>query len=140
MQIEKEIVEKLLDQLNEYISDIENMNFTEDDLYKKRDIEHLLSHRLHIAVEICIDIANHIVSALEIPGRESASDVIMLLGTNNIVEEAFAEKFIEAPKLRNLLIHGYDNIDYRMLYKDYRNDLSDLKEFARQIKKYLEKN
>jgi len=27
-----------------------------------------------------------------------------------------------------------------MLYKDYKNDLADLKEFARQIKEYLEKN
>jgi len=140
MPIDKEIIENHLDQLKDYIADIENMDFSEESLVKDRDIQHLLSHRMHIAVEVCIDIATHITSALELPGRNSAVDVILLLGKKGILTKEFSEKFQQAPKLRNLLIHGYDNIDYRMLYKDYKNDLADLKEFARQIKEYLEKN
>ncbi|KKQ42938.1 MAG: hypothetical protein US60_C0010G0027 [Microgenomates group bacterium GW2011_GWC1_37_8] len=140
MPIDKEIIENHLDQLKDYIADIENMDFSEESLVKDRDIQHLLSHRMHIAVEVCIDIATHIASALELPGRNSAVDVILLLGKKGILTKEFSEKFQQAPKLRNLLIHGYDNIDYRMLYKDYKNDLADLKEFARQIKEYLEKN
>lgn len=139
MPIEKEIIEKLLDELKDYIYDIENMNFSETELLGKRDIQHLLNHRLHTAVEICIDIAMHIASSLELPGRENAQDVILLLGKNKIIPEKLAEEFQKAPRLRNLLIHGYAKIDYSFLFKDYKKDLEDIKSFASEVRKYLEK-
>lgn len=139
MPIDKEIIRKLLDELKDYLSDIENMNFAENDLLESRDIQHLLSHRLHMAVEVSIDIAMHMASALELPGRESATDVIMLLGKEGIISNDLAERLEKAPKLRNLLIHGYAKIDYRFLFRDYKKDIQDLKEFALEIKNYLDK-
>jgi len=140
MPIDQEILDQLLNQLKDYISYIENMDFTRDELMEDVDIQHLLSHRIHMAVEICIDMAMHVASALELPERDSAVDVIRLLGKHGILTKKFAEKFQKAPKLRNLLIHGYAKIDYRLLYKDYKDELKDLKEFAGQINKYLEKS
>lgn len=140
MPIDKEILSQLLSQLKDYISYIENMNFTKEELVDDVDIQHLLSHRMHMAVEICIDMAMHIASALELPERDSAVDVIRLLGKHKILERKFADKFQKAPKLRNLLIHGYAKVDYQLLYKDYKADVKDLKEFARQINEYLEKS
>lgn len=137
MPIEKEIIVKLLDELKDYIYDIENMSFTQEDLLGERDIQHLLNHRLHTAVEICIDIAMHIASSLELPGRGNAQDVILLLGKNKIISKKLAEEFQKAPRLRNLLIHAYAKIDYSFLFRDYKKDLADIKQFATEIKKYL---
>ncbi len=137
MPINKEIINRLLEQLKDYIYDLENMEFTQNELLENRDIQHLLNHRLHMAVEVTIDIAMHIASALELPDRDSAIDVISLLGQHKIIEQNFAEEFKKAPKLRNLLIHGYASVDYELLYKDYKNDLKEIKEFARQIKEYI---
>lgn len=138
MPVERQIIGKLLDQLKDYIFDIENMSFDEADLLQNRDIQHLLNHRLHTAVEICIDIAMHITSALELPGRESAIDVIQLLGKNKIISAKLSEEFQKAPRLRNLLVHGYTQIDYSFLFRDYRKDLRDIKQFAAEIKKYID--
>ncbi|OGG02138.1 hypothetical protein A2W14_02755 [Candidatus Gottesmanbacteria bacterium RBG_16_37_8] len=138
MPINKTIILDLLEKLQEYLFDLENMNFTLDELEENRDIQHLINHRLHTAVEICIDIAMHIASALELPGRDSAIDVILLLGKKGIINKKLAEEFQKAPKLRNLLIHGYARVDYRLLFKDYHQDISQMKEFALQIKKYIE--
>lgn len=137
MPIESEIVEKLLEELKDYIYDIENMDFREAELLENRDIQHLLNHRLHTAVEICIDIAMHIASALELPGRESAIDVISLLGKNKIISKKLSVEFQKAPRLRNLLIHGYAKIDYSFLFRDYKKDILDIKLFASEIKYYL---
>lgn len=139
MPIEKEMLEKLLDELKDYIYDIENMNFGENELLENRDIQHLLNHRLHTAVEICIDIAMHIASAMELPGRESAIDVILLLGKNNVISKNLSGRFQKAPRLRNLLIHGYTKVDYSYLFRDYKTDLEDIKEFASEIKTFLDK-
>ncbi len=138
MPIEKEIIEKLLDELKDYIYDIENMNFSESELLRERDIQHVLNHRLHTAVEICIDIAMHIASSLELPGRENAQDVILLLGKHKVISKDLAEEFQKAPRLRNLLIHGYAKVDYSFLFRDYRKDVNDIKRFASEIRKFLQ--
>lgn len=139
MPIDKTIIYNLLEELQDYIYDLENMNFTISELEENRDIQHLINHRLHTAVEICIDIAMHIASALELPGRDSAIDVILLLGKEDIISRKLAAQFQKAPKLRNLLIHGYARVDYQMLFRDYKDDISQMKQFAYQIKEYLEK-
>lgn len=137
MPINKEVINGLLVELEDYISDIENMRFDENALAENRDIQHLLNHRLHTAVEICIDIAMHIASALELPGRDNAVEVIKLLGKNGIISQKLANEFQKAPRLRNLLIHGYAKVDYSFLFRDYRKDLADIKNFAAEIKNYL---
>lgn len=139
MPINKTIILKLLEELQGYLYDLENMNFSLAELEKNRDVQHLLNHRLHTAVEICIDIAMHIVSALELPGRDTAIDVMNLLGKKRVISRKLAESFQKAPKLRNLLIHGYARVDYRLLFRDLKQDISEIKEFAREIKSYLDK-
>ena len=138
MPVNKILLTDLLEKLAEYLYDLENMNFTLAELERERDIQHLINHRLHTAVEICIDIAMHIASALELPGRDSATDVIFLLGQKGIIGKKLAEEFQKAPKLRNLLIHGYAKVDYSLLFRDYKEDVAQMKEFAFQIKKYLD--
>jgi len=138
MPINKTIILDLLEKLQEYLYDLENMNFTLSELEENRDIQHLINHRLHTAVEICIDIAMHIASALELPGRDSAIDVILLLGKKGIISKKLAGEFQKAPKLRNLLIHGYARVDYHLLFKDYKSDITQMKEFAREIKKSID--
>lgn len=139
MPIDKTIIYNLLEELQDYIYDLENMNFTISELEENRDIQHLINHRLHTAVEICIDIAMHIASALELPGRDSAIDVILLLGKKQIISQKLATEFQKAPRLRNLLIHGYARVDYQMLFRDYKDDITQMKQFAYQIKVYLDK-
>jgi uncharacterized protein YutE (UPF0331/DUF86 family) len=41
--------------------------------------------------------------------------------------------------LRNVLVHEYTGIDYRLLYSYLMNRLDDLREFAHRISLYLEK-
>ena len=139
MPIDKTIINNLLEELQGYIYDLENMHFTLFELEENRDIQHLINHRLHTSVEICIDIAMHIASALELPGRDSAIDVILLLGKEHIISQKLAKEFQKAPKLRNLLIHGYARVDYQMLFRDYKDDISQMKQFAFQINEYLDK-
>ena len=138
MPINKAIINELLEKLKDYIYDLERMNFTLAELEESRDIQHLVNHRLHIAVEICIDIAMHIASALELPGRDSAVDVILLLGQQGILPKKLAASFQKAPKLKNLLIHGYAKVDYKQLFRDLKSDLSEIKKFAQAIKLYLD--
>lgn len=47
-------------------------------------------------------------------------------------------KDLVAKKLDFLVVHGYNDFDFKLLFKDYKQDLKDLRQFGAEILKYLE--
>lgn len=138
MKVNKELLSKKLSFLNEQISKIENMDFEEQDLLEDQDIQDLLTFRLQQAVETCIDISTHTIASLNLSRQETAKDAFLLLGEKGIIDKELASKMGKASDFRNRVVHGYNNFDYSMLFKDYKEDLGDLKTFASQILSFLE--
>jgi uncharacterized protein YutE (UPF0331/DUF86 family) len=50
----------------------------------------------------------------------------------------FAQKFQEAAKLRNILVHMYTEIDKAVMSDVLENNLDDFEEYARYIAIYLQ--
>ena len=140
MTIQKTTIKNLLNQLGEYFYFIENMNIgSEKELLGNHDIQHLLERRLHIAIEISIDIAAHLAESHRLPGRETAKSVFEILGKRKIISKNIAEKMQKAIGFRNILVHEYGKIDHSQIFRDYKEDLNDLHQFAREVVKFLDK-
>ena len=127
------IIQKLLEQLEEHLLTIERMSFTLEELLGDLDVQHLIERRLHLSIEICIDVASHLAAELKLPGREKASDLFPLLGKNRIITNKLSQKLAKAVGFRNILVHEYAKIDHHLVYHYYQEDLDDLRQFARQI-------
>lgn len=140
MVIDKILIEKKLDVLKDFILQIEEMNFSEEKLSEKKDIQQLLSFRLQQAIETTIDITTHIIAELSLDRQETAKDALELLKKEKIISSSLAKNLSLACGFRNLVVHGYQKIDFRKLFYNYKKDLNDLREFARQIHNFLEKN
>lgn len=139
MPIDKELIAKKLDFLNAHLSAVERMDFIEDSFVENADIHDLVTFRLQQAVETCIDIAAHIITELDIPRKETAKDAFLLLGEKKIITKELAGKLGKAADFRNRVVHGYNNFDFHLLFKDYKDDLNDLRQFAVEIFHFLEK-
>jgi uncharacterized protein YutE (UPF0331/DUF86 family) len=140
MGIEIKVIEDLLDQLELYLSLLERMEIPSNaELIDDYDIQHLLSHRLHTAVEICIDIAAHIVSGLKLGGYQESVDIFQLLVRNKIIDKSLFEKVKDAVGERNILVHKYAKVDYPLVVRNLEKDIGDLRNFAAQIYIFLEK-
>lgn len=93
MAIERRTVEELLDQLELYIGLLERMDLPSTaEIDRDIDAQHLLNHRLHTAVETCIDIASHIASAKKLGGYQEAVDVFKLLAQHQIIGGGLFDK------------------------------------------------
>lgn len=139
MPINKNLVGKKLDFLNRHLSAIERMEFNEQGFVADEDIHDLIIFRLQQAVETCIDIANHLVNSLDLPRKETAKDLFLLLGERKLISPKLAAKMGRATDFRNRVVHGYNDFDYRLLFKDYKEDVADLRQFGKEIFKLLEK-
>lgn len=138
MAINKEVVEALLEKLQEYLGRVEVMDFSKEELTNNVDIQDMLTHRLHTAVEVCVDIGNHLAAGLKLPGRAAAKDVFGLLAGHGLISSEVAEAMQGAIGFRNIIVHEYDEVDFEMVYKDYQQDVADMKAFARDVLGYLE--
>lgn len=139
MHISKDLIFKKLDFLNDQIHKIESMNFDQDLFVGDADIHDLIVFRLQQAVETCIDIATHIIAGLDAPQKETAKDAFLYLGEKKIIDKKLALKMGKAADFRNRVVHGYNDFDFRLLFKDYKKDIKDLRQFGAEILKFLEK-
>ena len=139
MVINRNLVEKKLVILGDFIRQIDQMDFDEIGLTEEKDIQQLLSFRLQQAVETAIDIATHLLAGLSLERKETAKDVFELMGKEKIISAELAKNMMLACDFRNLVVHGYQKIDFHRLFYDYKEDLEDLREFARQINNFLNK-
>jgi uncharacterized protein YutE (UPF0331/DUF86 family) len=103
----------------------------------KRDeiLEHALLHAMQNCISAIIDIAQHIVSEKSGRAPESYSDAIRELGVLGVLEQKFAEEFCRVAKLRNVLVHLYDNVDTDFLFSLVPTLIKDTQSFVRQLDK-----
>lgn len=139
MAIDKQLISYKLKFLDRQLTKIERMEFDLEDLQSNTDIQDLITFRLQQSVETCIDIATHVLSALNIPRKETAKDAFLVLGKEGIINEKLAERMGKAADFRNRVVHGYNDFDFSLLFKDYRDDVADLRKFGQEIIKYLQK-
>lgn len=135
-----EIASKL-EMLRKYVGILRN--------YQKHGIEDLeeditfrgaVERYLEVALECALDMGEMIISAERLEKPESYREVIELLGKNNILPREFSEKFAPAAGFRNILVHGYAEVDVEKLYEFLQNNLEDFDEFSKHVAKYLEKS
>lgn len=138
MLINRALISKKLDFLNNYLRKIEGMDFSEKVFIEDADIHDLVVFRVQQAVETCIDIAAHIIAGLDAPQKETAKDAFRFLGEKGIIDKELSLKMGQAADFRNRAVHGYNDFDFKMLFKDYKEDLKDLRRFGAEIVKYLD--
>lgn len=140
MAIKRELIEKKLYNLKDFLKRIEAMNFDLQELLEDPDTQDLLVFRFQQAVEICVDIATHIIAGLDLPRKETAKDAVLLLGEEKIISKKLTSRLGEAIDFRNIVVHHYDDVfNFEILFKDYRNNLDDLRQFAKEVFTFLEK-
>lgn len=136
-RIEERITEirKRLRQLKETAEKVVEEKFLTDTV-----MVDAVERRLQIAIQACMDIANHIVAqmALEKPKIDD-KEIFLILGKHKIISEDLAKKLTAMAGMRNILVHQYLEIQSEKVYHAIKYDLSDIEEFVTQIQKFLDR-
>ncbi len=141
MAIDRETIINLLEYLDAEIRVIEKSKVTRDMLDEKENrlFTDATKHRMQIAVEIVINLAEHIVAGLNLGKPEFAKELFPLLGQEKIIDNELSEKLSKSVGLRNILVHMYRNVDLGILADSATVGLNDLRDFAKTINDFLEK-
>ena len=128
-------IRKRLTILDKNFKGLPESKFLEDERLNAEAERHL-----QIAIQACIDIANHIVAALglERPAKETA-EAFYSLAKEGIVPDDFVNTMVKITGYRNVLVHGYLEVNRHETYLNIQKRLPDLSKFATYIEEFLEK-
>lgn len=95
---------------------------------------------LQTAIQACIDISNHIIASLGLKKpTEDTAETFRILYKEGILPEEFAKTMVSITGYRNILVHGYLEVEREETYNNINYHLSDLAKFAKYIEEFLEK-
>ena len=107
-----------------------------------RDIreERFVAHTLQLAIQAALDIASHIVSDDLLGEPASNRELFDLLAKHRWMTTELTETMQKMAGFRNILVHGYQTVDNRILRDIVENRLEDLLAFVRMIREHLQAN
>lgn len=137
--VNRDILEDRLLALNNYVGKLKQ--WQKYSLADLEDEEKLwaVEHGLQLAIECVLDIGNHIVADANLGRPKDYKDIILFLGREGIIPEKLVNKLAPAAGFRNILVHEYQKVDTRQVYKSLQEDLDDLLAFAKTITEYIER-
>ena len=139
--LDKEMLpQKLLD-MTKYLDDLESLRVPTFAEYKKDHIKRYAVERLiELIVEFATDINRHMASVLGESSPPTYYDTFAEMNNLNILPKALSFKLASTTGLRNRLVHRYEEIDHKVVYRSIDPLLENYRKYAVIIYDYLEKN
>ena len=88
--------------------------------------ERCVEHTLQLAIQAALDVASHIVSDERLGEPRTNRELFELLGRNGWLEESQAALLSDMAGFRNILVHGYGEVDLTVVRDVLENHLDDL--------------
>ncbi len=131
-------VRDLLDRLGEEIAHLRRLaGYPPQGILSDPDRMAAVKYRFVVAIEMCIDIGEHIIASEALRAPTSFADVFAALGESGFVSPANVPTLQEMARFRNLLVHSYSRVDDRRVLEILRTRVGDFDTFREEIARAL---
>jgi uncharacterized protein YutE (UPF0331/DUF86 family) len=99
--------------------------------------QRFVEHTLQIAIQAALDAASHVVSDKRLGEPGSNRELFALLARGGILPAGLAGTLRRMVGFRNVLVHGYQDVDLGIVRDILQNRLDDLLAFATALRARL---
>lgn len=96
-----------------------------------------VEHTLQLAIQACLDCASHIMSSERLGEPSTNRELFATLARAGWISQELCAKLESAASLRNILVHGYTEVDLELLRDVLENHLGDLRDYVAAVRKAL---
>lgn len=100
----------------------------------------LAERGLQLAAEVVFDIGNHILAGALNVSASHYEDVIAKLSDGQVISRELADRMRGLGGFRNILVHGYVDLDPARVHKYLQTRLGDFTLFIEEIDRYLDRD
>jgi uncharacterized protein YutE (UPF0331/DUF86 family) len=108
-----------------------------DALQSDREERWVVERGLQLCTQNALDVATHLAASAgrDVPDYATAIDQLAGLG---VLPAEFAMRFRPVAGFRNVIVHGYLDVDLEIVHRLLNERLDDFAEFARLVHRYLD--
>ena len=136
--VEPEILQRRLERLEEYLGILRRLSSRSLTEFVADPTLYGSAERfLQLAIQLVVDMGNHVVAAERLGRVQRTADVPHLLREHGLVDAELADKWTQMIGLRNLLAYGYMDIDRSKVFQILQTQLVDLEALQRLFARML---
>ncbi len=132
--VDRDLILRKLADLDQYVDQVsEYRNITVEEYRKDWKTQRIVERTLQLAIEDCLDIANHVIAdrRLRVPATHAESFTV--LAEARLLDSAQRDAMIRMSGFRNLIVHEYARIDPAMVLRTLREHLGDFTRFKTAV-------
>ena len=115
------------------LRDLGRVDAIDQDVREERFVE----HTLQLAIQAALDVASHIVSDERLGEPATNHQLFELLARGGWLEPALVPHLRDMAGFRNVLVHGYSDVDREIVKDVVRHRLDDLLSFVAAVRSRL---
>lgn len=127
------LVAKKLALIETCLSDLQRLarpHAIDTDVRERRFVE----HTLQMAIQAALDVASHIVSDRRLGEPRTNRELFDLLQRDGWMDDVLTAALRNMAGFRNVLVHGYDDVDLRVVHDVLDTHLGDLTAFISAVR------
>ncbi|WP_272506911.1 type VII toxin-antitoxin system HepT family RNase toxin [Salinibacter ruber] len=137
--MDRELIEEKLDSLRRCVRRVDEKRVsTVEDLEQDWDTQDILTVNLTRAVQLCVDVAAHLIAETDRPSPETMAEAFDHLQEMGVLSEELAHRLQGAVGFRNVAVHAYRSIDWTIVHSISHERLGDFRAFAHQVMRHLD--
>lgn len=132
--VDRDLILRKLADLAQYVSQAsEYRDVTVEQYRREWKTQRIVDRTLQLAIEVCVDIANHVIAdrALRVP--TTYAEAFEVLGEAGLLKAPLRDAMVRIARFRNILVHEYAEIDPAIVVRILREHLEDFTRFKTTV-------
>ncbi len=133
--VDRDVINRIFTNLDEYLRDLEELkkNSTLQDFIANKVTRRYAERTLQLAVEACLDLAQHIISYQGFREPLDNKDCFQVLYEEGIINQSLAGRLKKMAQFRNVVVHDYLKINPEIVFAIIQKDLGNITAFIKAI-------
>jgi len=102
--------------------------------------QRIVERTLQIMIELCLDIAGHIISDKKLRIPDNYADTFRCIGEAGLIEPGLMETMVKITQFRNVIVHQYEQINSGIVVSILRKHLEDFMKLKNSVVSLIEKD
>lgn len=136
---DKKLINRKLTNISKYLDELKDLSKKPYEVFENQGFHYSTEKLIELMVTMAIDINFHIIRELKSIPPKDYTESFKDLAKIKILPQEFANKIAGSAGLRNLLIHHYEEVDIKKLYKDLTAGIKDYEKYCYYIEKFIQK-
>jgi len=132
--VDKTLILRKLAELEQHLERSRQFSGIDVDAYRSDwKTQRIVERLLQIMVEICIDIAGHIISDGKLRMPTGYADAFRVLVEAGVLDASLGDRLERMAKFRNIVVHAYEEIDAAIVVGILSGRLDDFDAFKQAV-------